>query len=106
MAQTNKLESIVSLTVENAKAALDQGSAAIKAGQTVFDLGTVQVADSSAVAVLLAWQRAARKVGAALAYMNIPASLQSLAALYGVDEFLLESHASPASAARADLPHH
>ena len=94
MAQTNQLENIASLTVQNAKAALDQGIAAIKAGQTVFDLGTVQMADSSAVAVLLAWKRAARKAGAALSYMNLPAGLQSLAALYGVDEFLVESPAN------------
>lgn len=103
MAQTNKLESIASLTVLNAKAALAQGFAAIKAGQTVFDLGTVSVADSSAVAVLLAWKRAARKAGAALTYVNLPASLQSLAALYGVDAFLVDS---PAAADRAILHHH
>ena len=94
MSQTNKLESITALTVQNAKAALDQGLAAIKAGQSVFDLGTVQVADSSAVAVLLEWKRAARKAGAALSYVNLPASLQSLAALYGVDAFLVESPAN------------
>ena len=94
MSQTNKLDSITALTVQNAKAALDQGLAAIKAGQSVFDLGTVQVADSSAVAVLLAWKRAARKAGAALSYVNLPASLQSLAALYGVDAFLVESPAN------------
>ena len=94
MSQTNKLESITALTVQNAKAALEQGLAAIKAGQTVFDLGTVQVADSSAVAVLLEWKRAARKAGAALSYTNLPAGLQSLAALYGVDAFLVESPAN------------
>jgi phospholipid transport system transporter-binding protein len=98
MSETNKLESITTLTVQNAKAALAQGVAAIKAGQTVFDLGTVQTVDSSAVAVLLAWKRTARKAGAALSYVNLPASLQSLAALYGVDEFLV---ASP-----ANLQHH
>jgi phospholipid transport system transporter-binding protein len=94
MSQTNKLESITALTVQNAKAALDQGLAAIKAGQTVFDLGTVKAADSSAVAVLLEWKRAARKAGAVLSYVNLPDSLQSLAALYGVDAFLVESPAN------------
>ncbi len=94
MSQTNTLQSIETLTVINAKAALDQGLAAIKAGQTVFDLGTVQTADSSAVAVLLAWKRAARKAGVALAYVNIPASLHSLAVLYDVDAFLVESPAN------------
>ena len=82
MSEINKLASIDTLTVQNAKAALDQGIAAIKA------------ADSSAVAVLLAWKRAARKSGAALAYVNVPASLQSLAALYGVDAFLVDTPAN------------
>ncbi len=94
MSQTNKLESITALTVQNAKAALDQGVAAIQAGQTVFDLSSVQTADSSAVAVLLAWKRTARKAGVALAYVNLPASLQSLAALYGVDAFLVDTPAN------------
>jgi phospholipid transport system transporter-binding protein len=94
MSQTNKLDSITTMTVQNAKAALDMGLAAIKAGQTVFDLGAVQVADSSAVAVLLEWKRAARRAGAALAYVNLPAGMQSLAALYGVDTFLVESPAN------------
>lgn len=94
MVQTNKLEHIETLTVHNAKAALAQGIDAIKAGQTVFDLGSVKVADSSAVAVLLAWQRAARKSGAALAYVNLPDSLKSLAALYGVDAFLVDTPAN------------
>ena len=94
MSQTNKLQGITALTVQNAKAALDQGLAAIQAGQSGFDLGTVQVADSSAVAVLLEWKRAARKAGAALSYVNLPDSLQSLAVLYGVDAFLVESPAN------------
>jgi phospholipid transport system transporter-binding protein len=83
-----------SLTLATATAALGQGVAAIKAGQTVFDLADLQVADSSAVALLLAWKRAARKAGVSLAYVNMPAGLQSLAALYGVDEFLVESPAN------------
>ena len=103
MSQVNHLQVIESLTVQTATAALDRGLAAIKAGQTVFDLAALDVADSSAVAVLLAWKRAARKAGVSLSYVNIPAGLQSLAVLYGVDEFLVES---PASADRADLLHH
>ncbi|SHH65705.1 lipid asymmetry maintenance protein MlaB [Massilia sp. CF038] len=94
MSQANKLQSIESLTVQNATSALDQGLAAIKAGTTVFDLASVKLADSSAVAVLLAWKRAARKSGTALSYVNVPAGLQSLAALYGVDSFLVESPAN------------
>ena len=92
------MESFETLTVENATAALERGLAAIKDGQTVFDLGCIQSADSSAVAVLLAWQRAARKNGTTLAYTNMPASLKGLTSLYGVDDFLVDSP--------ADLHHH
>ena len=95
MPNTNTLDNIESLTVHNANAALVQGIEAISAGKTMFDLGSVKVADSSAVAVLLAWQRAARKGGVALSYRNMPDSLKSLAALYDVDEFLLDTAALP-----------
>ena len=97
----NNLDNIDTLTVANAKTALAQGVAAIFAGKTVFDLGSVKLTDSSAVAVLLAWQRAARKAGQTLQYINLPASLASLADLYGVDELLAGSTlATPAT------PHH
>lgn len=84
----NDLPPIGNLTVQTARAVFERGVAAIKAGQTVFDLGSIGQADSSAVAVLLAWQRAARKAGVALVYVNLPAGLTSLATLYGVDAFL------------------
>jgi phospholipid transport system transporter-binding protein len=100
---SNQLHNIETLNVQTAKAVLGQGIAAIKAGQTVIDLAAVKVADSSAVAVLLAWKRAARSAGTALSYANVPAGLQSLAALYGVDDFLVET---TASADRAILHHH
>ena len=94
LSSTNRLENIEILNIHNATAAALQGFAAIKAGQTVFDLGSVKLADSSAVAVLLAWQRAARNSGVALSYVNLPASLKSLAALYGVDAFLVDTPAN------------
>jgi len=78
------------LSFQTATAALEQGYAAIEAGTTEFDLGSVGAADSSAVALLLAWQRRARKAGQTLVYLNVPASLRKLASLYGVDELLVE----------------
>jgi phospholipid transport system transporter-binding protein len=92
------LDNIDTLTAANAKAALARGVAAIQAGKTIFDLATVQQTDSAAVAVLLAWQRAARKAGSSVKYINLPASLVSLVSLYGVEELLADSP--------ADLHHH
>jgi phospholipid transport system transporter-binding protein len=84
---------VESLTFQNAREVLEQGCAAVRSGDTVIDLANIKTADSSAVAVLLAWQRSATSAGAKLTYLNLPPSLQSLAALYGVEAFLhLEHH--------------
>ena len=88
MPANQKLQSLDSLTVLNARVALQYGLAAIKAGQAVIDLTPVKVVDSVAVAVLLEWQRAARRAGVALRFSNVPKNLQSLTTLYGVDALL------------------
>ena len=76
------------ITVDNAAIALEAGVRAIEAGQGEIDLGGVATADSSAVATMLAWQRAAQRRKQALVFCNIPPNLQSLIALYGVGELL------------------
>ena len=91
------------ITVHNAAAVLDAGLRAIASGQNEFDFSEVTVVDSSAVAILVAWQRAANLQRSPLYLINLPASLQSLATLYGIAELL----PSPAQVQpRADLPHH
>jgi phospholipid transport system transporter-binding protein len=77
-----------SLTLANAKAVLAQGLQAIAAGQADIDLSRLAAVDSSAVATLLAWKRAAASRGKALALRNPPASLHSLIQLYGVADLL------------------
>jgi phospholipid transport system transporter-binding protein len=76
------------LTVDNAKAVLQDGLQAIAAGEREFDLAPMATADSAAVATLLAWQRAARARGTALIFKNLPTVLQSLVRLYGVAQLL------------------
>jgi len=77
--------SLDALTFQNAQAALEQGCAALGAGETVFDLGGVRAADSSALALMLAWQRRAQAHGRKLTFINVPANVDALARLYGVD---------------------
>lgn len=84
----DNLQSLTSLTVLNASAALERGYAALKAGQTVFDLRHVLTVDSVAVSVMLAWQRAAQDAGIQLELKNLPPALQSLTKLYGVCSLL------------------
>lgn len=84
----DNLQSLTTLTVLNASAALERGLAALKAGQTVFDLRHVLTVDSVAVSVMLAWQRAAQDAGVKLELKNLPPALQSLTKLYGVCSLL------------------
>ena len=76
--------SLKSLTVANATEALAHGLAALRAGQTVFDLSQVEAVDSAAVSVMLAWQRAAAQNGNKQELRNLPGQLQSLTKLYCV----------------------
>jgi phospholipid transport system transporter-binding protein len=85
MAESNPMLSLDALTFQNAQAALEQGCAALASGETVFDLGGVQSADSSALALMLAWQRRAQGHGRKLTFINVPANVDALARLYGVD---------------------
>lgn len=57
-------------------------------GANQVDLSGVTEVDSSAVALLLEWQRQAAGRGATLSWTGAPAALQNLANLYGVQEFL------------------
>jgi phospholipid transport system transporter-binding protein len=87
-----------------AKPLYEAGLEAIRAGQTSIDLADLTNADSTAIAALIGWRRAALRQGSALAFANVPANLHSLATLYGVAE-LLRDAAEP-TAGRRDLPHH
>jgi phospholipid transport system transporter-binding protein len=80
------------LTHASATAALAQGLAQIDAGATVVDCAALAQFDSSALAVLLAWQRAARARGVALDILHLPPKLASLAQAYGIDTLLAERH--------------
>lgn len=80
--------SIISLAFSNAKETLQTGLDAIKNGQYAFDLGKVTTTDSSSIAVMLAWQRAAKALSKELQFLNTPGSILSLAALYGVTDLL------------------
>jgi len=79
---------VTSVTNENAGKLLDQGLAAIRGGDLTIDLASVTTVDSAAVALLLAWQRAAAEQGKRLAFAGVPSGVTGLAGLYGVDALL------------------
>lgn len=64
------------------------GESAIAAGARFVDLARVTEADSAAVAVLLAWVRAAQELNQEISILGTPDNIRSLATLYGVAELL------------------
>jgi phospholipid transport system transporter-binding protein len=77
-----------SLTLANVAAVLAEGNAAIVEGARTVDLADVGELDSSALALLLAWLREARRRNLDLVFANLPQGLTTIARLYGVAELL------------------
>ena len=63
-------------------------SSAGKANAVVFDLSAVEETDSSALSVIFGLLRTARERGLTLRVAQVPASMVSQAALYGVSDSL------------------
>lgn len=63
----------------------------------VIDLAGVTEADSSAISLLLEWVREAKARGYALRYANLPATIRTLAEVYGVSALIpsLDAPAAP-----------
>ncbi|HEX7933830.1 MAG TPA: STAS domain-containing protein [Paraburkholderia sp.] len=80
----NRFASGATLNHASAKAALVAGLERIAAGAGGVDCAPLTQFDSSALAVLLAWQRAAQARGASFEIFNLPTGLASLAQAYGV----------------------
>ena len=82
------------LTLASVAAELAPGKAAIGEGVRRVDLAEVGEVDSSALALLLAWQREARRLEGELAFANLPQGLATIARLYGVADLLAAAPAS------------
>lgn len=53
-----------------------------------IDLAAVERADSSGIALLVDWQRRARRAGKEIRFINAPSFLGRIAALYGLADLL------------------
>ncbi|MBK7676870.1 STAS domain-containing protein [Accumulibacter sp.] len=82
----------VPMVIANARTLLEVGRSFLPAGAqhelTLLDLSAVREIDSSALSVILAWLRTAGERGVVLRIVSPPASLISLATLYGLCELL------------------
>jgi phospholipid transport system transporter-binding protein len=80
------------VTLANVGALHEEGRRHLADGAATVDLKEVTELDSSALALLLAWLREARAAGRSLAFANLPAALQTIARLYGVEALLPAAH--------------
>lgn len=76
------------MVMANARGLLEAGRSALRETAETIDLGAVGEADSSALAVMLAWLRTAEARGARLNYANLPEGVRALAELHGVADLL------------------
>jgi len=76
------------VTAGTVPALLDEGAAQLRDGVEVIDFAAVTEVDSAALALALAWLRAARASGRTIRFANLPRAMENLARLYAVDELL------------------
>ncbi|MBU4152500.1 MAG: STAS domain-containing protein [Proteobacteria bacterium] len=78
----------VPMTYETAAELLERGRPLFSGEPIAFDLAAVPDVDSSALSIILGWQRAAGQ--GKLTITNLPKNISSLAALYGIDDFMAQ----------------
>ncbi len=84
----DKLSVQGAITIANVVDVIEQGVNLFDRPDLIIDLAQVTEVDSSAVSVLLEWQRKAQKNNRRLCFSNIPESLKNLTQLYGVAELV------------------
>ena len=76
------------MTAATVPTLLGEGAAQLRNGVEVIDFAAVTEVDSAALALALAWLRAARAAGRTIRFVNLPPAMEKLARLYAVDELL------------------
>lgn len=84
-----RIEVAGTMTMDAAAGLLAEGVALLAgADDAVFDLAGVTEVDSSGLAVVFGWQRAAKRLNKNVHIANLPPNLRSLADVYGVGALL------------------
>lgn len=76
------------ITLDTLPDILERLQALVRAGTDTIDFSAVRNVDSSALGLIFSCRRVAHSLGRTLKVRGLPASLQSLASLYGVAEHL------------------
>ena len=86
----NQLRVRGALTIASVTALCEAGKQQFGDGDLVVDLAGVTEVDSTALSLLFEWRRTAQQKNLRISFRNLPESLQSLAALYGLTELVAE----------------
>ena len=76
------------VVVGSAKAILTASQGFSITSETKVDFAQVTDIDTTALSLILEWKRRAQTENKTLSFVNLPANLNSLAALYGVNELI------------------
>jgi phospholipid transport system transporter-binding protein len=92
MAQITHIDNVWQISGDvqfgTAKVLLDASKQLPIAANTQLDFKAVTDVDTTAISLILEWKRRAKKENQSLKFVNLPANLNSLAALYGVTELI------------------
>jgi len=81
------------ILMDNANAVLSESSALDMPDNLCVDMAGVTSVDTAALSLVMEWQRRANLSSQQVSFTNLPESLISLAALYGVADFIsLHAH--------------
>ena len=76
------------VVVGSAKAILTTSQDFVISNDTIIDFAQAADIDTTALSLILEWKRRAQIENKTLQFINLPANLSSLAALYGVEEMI------------------
>jgi len=77
-----------SITVDTVTGLLAEGLRSFEGKRPVVDFSGIKAADSSALSLMLEWQRQLKRQGRDIAFTRLGASLTSLTHLYGIADLI------------------
>ena len=76
------------MVMDHARQLSEKAATVLQGDSACFDLSRVEMADSSAIAVMLGVVREAQAKGVAVSFANVPQGVLTLARLYKLDDQL------------------
>ena len=84
----NQLKITGTVIIDSVRTLLEGGRGYCVANDVTLDFSGVDEVDSSALALILEYRRAAESAGKRVTVSNLPASLKTMADLYGVTDLI------------------